>query len=89
MKFVPDWLATNKLLKELDAIFSNDYIVLVNEDANNVIFLVKIWVLILYNLTFMIMILTMMILKLLFVLDSWLRVRYKQWKACEKKKQII
>ena len=89
MKFVPDWLATNKLLKELDAIFSNDYIVLVNEDANNVIFLVKIWVLILYNLTFMIMILTMMILKLLFVLDSWLRVRYKQWKASEKKKQII
>ena len=85
MKFVPDWLATNKLLKELDAIFSNDYIVLVNEDANNVIFLVKIWVLILYNLTFMIMILTMMILKLLFVLDSWLRARYKQWKACEKK----
>ena len=85
MKFVPDWLATNKLLKELDAIFSNDYIVLVNEDANNVTFLVKIWVLILYNLTFMIMILTMMILKLLSMLDSWLRVRYKQWKACEKK----
>ena len=85
MKFVPDWLATNKLLKELDAIFSNDYIVLVNEDANNVTFLVKIWVLILYNLTFMIMILTMMILKLLSMLDSWLLLRYKQWKACEKK----
>ena len=41
-KFVPDWFATNKLFKELDAIFSNDYIVLVNEDANDVTFLVKI-----------------------------------------------
>lgn len=42
VKFVPDWFATNKLLKKLDAIFSNDYIVLVTEDSVNVTFLVKI-----------------------------------------------
>ena len=42
VKFVPDWFATNKFLKKLDAIFSNGYIVLVNEDSVNVTFLVKI-----------------------------------------------
>ena len=42
VKFVADWFATNKFLKKLDAIFSNGYIVLVNEDSVNVTFLVKI-----------------------------------------------
>ena len=37
LKFVPDWLITNKRLEKLDdVIFSNDDVVFVNTDSDNV-----------------------------------------------------
>ena len=67
LKFVSDRFITNKMLEKLFAIvFSNDNIVFVNEDSDNVTFLVMIMVLII--LTLMMIILMKMILKLLFIL---------------------
>ena len=37
LKFVPDWFVTSKTIKSLDDdLFSNDDIILVNEDSNNI-----------------------------------------------------
>ena len=66
------------MLEKLDnAIFSNHDIVVANEFSDNVAFLARTLVVILYTLTIlslMIEILTMMILKLLFILELWLAV---------------
>ena len=48
LKFVPDWFVIDKMLEKLyDFVFSNNDIVFVNEDSDNVTFLVMICVLIL------------------------------------------
>ena len=40
LKFVPDWFVKNKMLEKLDdVVFSNDDIVFVNADSDNVTFL--------------------------------------------------
>ena len=40
LKFVPDWFVTSKILKKLyDVVFSNNAIVFVNEDSDNITFL--------------------------------------------------
>ena len=40
LKFAPDWFVTSKMIKDiLNALFSNDYIIFVNEDSNYVTFL--------------------------------------------------
>ena len=51
LKLVPDWFVSNKMLEKLDdVVFSNDDIVFVNENSDNVKFLVMIWPLTLYTL---------------------------------------
>ena len=46
LKFVPYWFITSKIIKKLDDDLSSSYnIIFVNEDSNNVKFLVMKWVL--------------------------------------------
>ena len=78
LKFVPDWVVTNKMIEKLDdVLFSNDDIVFVNEDSDNVIiFSDELGLNTIYvnddNLDDDILV--KMILKLLFMLDLWLGV---------------
>ena len=80
LKLVPDWFVSNKMLEKLDdVVFSNDDIVFVNENSDNVKFLVMIWPLTLYTLIIlllMMIILMMMFLKLLSVLYFWFSAIY-------------
>ena len=78
LKFVPDWVVTNKMIEKLDdVLFSNDDIVFVNEDPDNVIiFSDELGLNTIYvnNINLDDDILVKMILKLLFMLDLWLGV---------------
>ena len=73
LKFVPDWFVLNNMLEKRNVVFSNDDIDL----DDSVTFLAIISALLLYTLitlTFILIILMKIILKLLFLLDLWLGV---------------
>ena len=74
IKILPLLLVFIKLLKKLDDVILSNYdIVFVNEDSNNVTFLVTIWYTLII-LSLMMIVLMMMILKLLLMLNFWLCV---------------
>ena len=85
LKFVPDWIVTKKILKDLDnnVSFSDD-IVFVNADSD-ITFLVIIWVFLIISAQMM-TVSTMMIKALLFMLDLWLGVTYMN--NAKKEKEI-
>ena len=82
LKFVPNWFATNKLLKN-SALFGDDKIIFINDDANNIKLLVAERVFLVHILVksvSMMVILIKMILKLLIMLEFLLGVKNTKYK---------
>ena len=72
LKFIPDWLVTSKMIKNLlTALYAYDNIVYFKDDSGNVVFS---GIEILIILILMILIMMKMILKLLFMSNLWLDI---------------